>query len=349
MHESRKYLSSDRNICMCSADSGADAAIAAIHAADGEDALRSGIAQGLLAVRAAARASAPAIAVAADWSHVLRSGVGAAVRLTPGPPWSWFVSGSVARGEAVAGSDVETLVVLADDAARDEALEAAAAVHAVLERCGVRADANGVLASRPRFCRSAGAWSDGIAHWTSDPREDRGVVMTGVLADSRAVHLADDSVTEDLLRAQVVRAAGEHYPARQYLLQDATTLRATFPSRLRMLANQADTVDLKLAAIDPLVKMARWAGVSAGSTELSTPSRLDAAGAANVLDADDVSTLRECFTALVRFRWTSRAGGNQVVLSELPPQDRAMLRGVAREVGGISRKLTFLASTSAFR
>lgn len=334
---------------MSPADLGVDAARAAILAAGGEDALRSGIEQGLQAVRAAARASVPAADVAAAWSQMLRSGVDAAVRLTPGPSWSWFVSGSVARGEAVAGSDVETLVVLADDTARDEALAAAAQVHAVLERCGVRADANGVLASRPRFCRTAGAWSDGIAHWTSDPRADRGVVMTGVLADSRGVHPADDGVAEDLLRTQVVRAAVDNYPARQYLLQDATTFRATFPSRLRMLANQSDTVDLKLAAIDPLVKIARWAGVSAGSTALSTPSRIDAAGAANVLDAEDVSTLRDCFAALVRFRWTSRAGGDQVVLSELPPQERAMLRSVAREVAGISRKLTYLASTSAFR
>ncbi|MDX1879701.1 DUF294 nucleotidyltransferase-like domain-containing protein [Mycolicibacterium sp. 141076] len=334
---------------MSSADVGVDATLAAIHAAGGEDALRSGIELGLHAVRAAARASAPAAEIAAAWSQVLRSGVAAAVRLTPGPSCSWFVSGSVARGEAVAGSDVETLVVLADDAARDDALAAAAQVHAVLERCGVRADANGVLASRPRFCRTAGAWSDGIAHWTSDPREDRGVVMTGVLADSRAVHGADDGVTEDLLRAQVVRAAVDHYPARQYLLQDATTFRASFPSRLRMLASQSDTVDLKPTVIDPLVKIARWAGVSAGATTLSTPSRLDAAQAANVLDADDVSVLQDCFAAMVRFRWTSRAGSDQVVLSELPPQERAMLRSVAREVAGISRKLTYLASTSAFR
>jgi CBS domain-containing protein len=324
-------------------------AIGAVEEADDEAELRAGIEQGLQVVRAAARASAPAGDVAAAWSQVLRAGVAAAVRLTPGPSWSWLVSGSVARGEAVGGSDVETLVVIEDDAARDEALAAAAAVHAVLERCGVRADANGVLASRPRFCRTASAWAEGIAHWTADPRQDRGVVMTGVLTDSRAVHLADAAMPEDVLRAQVVRAVVENYPARQYLLQDATTFRATFPSRLRMLANQSDAVDLKLTAVDPLVKIARWAALSAGATALSTPSRLDAAGAANVLDAEDVSSLRECFSALLRFRWVSRVGGDQVVLSELPPQERAMLRSVAREVAGVSRKLTYLASTSAFR
>lgn len=335
---------------MSSADFGAAGALAEIHAADDETALHAGIEQGLRAVRAAARSAAPVGDVAAAWSDVLRAAVAAAVRLTPvSRPWSWFVSGSVARGEAVAGSDVETLVMLEDDGDQDEALAAAAAVHALLERCGVRADANGVLASRPRFCRSASAWSAGIARWTADPRQDRGVVMTGVLADSRVVHTTDGTVADDGLRARVVRAAGDNYPARQYLLQDATAFRATFPSRLRMLANQSDAVDLKLAAVDPLVKIARWAAVSAGAAVLSTPSRLDAAGAANVLDRDDVSTLRDCFAALLRFRWMSRSGGDLVVLSELPPQERAMLRSVAREVAGISRKLTYLASTSAFR
>ena len=60
-------------------------------------------------------------------------------------------------------------------------------MHALLERCGISGDANGVLASRPRFCRRAGSWAEGIDRWTADPREDRGVVMTGLMADSTRV------------------------------------------------------------------------------------------------------------------------------------------------------------------
>ena len=124
-----------------------------------------------------------------------------------------------------------------------------------------------------------------------------------------------------------------------------------------MFATHADTVDLKLAAIDPVVKIARWAALSAGSDALSTLARLDDAAAANVLDADDVSSLRDCFEWLLRFRWRTRAGafldgrrvGRRGVAVETAPQERAMLRSVAREVAGISRKLTYLASTSAFR
>jgi len=134
-------------------------------------------------------------------------------------------------------------------------------------------------------------------------------------------------------------------------------VRAGFPSRLRVFATHADTVDLKLAAIDPVVKIARWAALSAGSDALSTLGRLDDAAAAKVLDVDDASILRDCFGWLVRFRWRTRAGAfldgrrvsDVVKLSETPPQERAMLRSVAREVAGIRRKLTYLASTSAFR
>jgi CBS domain-containing protein len=339
---------------------GIAATIGDIDAASDEALLRAGIDRALGAVAAELRAHTPAPALAAAWSEVLRHGVATAVRLAPGQSdWTWFVSGSVARGEAAPGSDVETMVAIGDavdDEGKTELLARAADVHALLERCGIRGDANGVLASRPRFCRRLSSWAEGVERWTVDPREDRGVVMTGLLADSTGVWSSAD-VPHDELRAQTVTAVGRSYPARQAMLQDATAVRAGFPSRLRVFATHADAVDLKLAAVDPVVKIARWAALSAGSDALSTLGRLDDAAAAKVLDADDVSSLRECFGWLLRFRWRTRAGAfldgrrvsDVVSLSETPPQERAMLRSVAHEVAGIRRKLTYLASTSTFR
>ena len=339
---------------------GIAATIGDIDAASDEALLRAGIDKALAAVAAELRAHTPAAALAGAWSEVLRHGVTTAVRLVPAPAdWTWFVSGSIARGEAAPGSDVETMVAIGDsvdDATKTELLARAADVHALLERCGIRGDANGVLASRPRFCRRLSSWAEGTERWTVDPGEDRGVVMTGLLADSTGVW-GSAAVAPDALRAQTVAAVGRSYPARQAMLQDATAVRAGFPSRLRVFATHADTVDLKLAAIDPVVKIARWAALSAGSQGLSTLGRLDDAAAAKVLDADDVSSLRDCFGWLLRFRWRTRAGAflegrrvsDVVLLSETPPQERAMLRSVAREVAGIRRKLTYLASTSAFR
>ncbi|HEX5145334.1 MAG TPA: putative nucleotidyltransferase substrate binding domain-containing protein [Mycobacterium sp.] len=342
------------------------ATIADIDAASDEPSLRAGLDGAHAAIAAELAAHTPAITLAAAWSEVLRHSVAAAVRITGDTGrWAWFVSGSVARGEAAPGSDVETLAVLddtVDDAGKAELLARAAQVHALLERCTVRGDANGVLASRPRFCRRMGSWTEGIEAWTADPRADRGVVMTGLVADSVGISggvppgAARLGVSDHALRAEVVAAVGRSRVARQGLLQDATTLRAGFPSRLKMFTSGADTVDLKRAAVDPVVKIARWGALSAGSDAVYTLDRLDAAAAANILDADDAASLRECFEWLLRFRWRHRAGpwlrgervSDVVLLPQAAPQERAVLRTVAREVAGISRKLTYLASASSF-
>ena len=290
----------------------------------------------------------------AAWSAVLRRAVAAAVRLVEPADWTWCVSGSVARGEAVPGSDVETMVMLGDGIGDDEKadlLTRAAQVHALLERCGIGGDANGVLASRPRFCRRRRSWDEGIERWASEPERDRGVVMTGLMADASGLAGA-----EDTLRVAANAAARRHYAVRQAMVQDATAVRATVPSRLKVFVSAGDSVDVKRAVLDPVVKIARWAALSSGSTALATGQRLDDGAAAGVLDGDDAATLHECHQWLTRFRWqgrvanlqAGRAGGDVVTLGQLSPQDRAALRGVAREVSGVMRKLAYLSSISAF-
>jgi CBS domain-containing protein len=325
----------------------------ALQDVDTEAGLRHEIDRAADAVAAEPRAHAPALASA--WSTVLRHAVAAGVRMAGPAPWTWFVSGSAARGEAVPGSDVETMVVLTDDvddADKAGLLDRAAHVHALLERCGILGDANGVLASRPRFCRRQRSWAEGIERWAAEPERDRGVVMTGLMADA-------DGLEPDaggLLRDLAVSAAAAHYPVRQAMVQDATAVRATVPSRLRLFVSSGDAVDVKRAVIDPVVKIARWAALSTGSTALPTRERLARGQAGGLLDADDAALLQEAHLWLLRFRWrghlaalrTGRPVGDVVSLGELSPQDRAALRGVARDVSGVMRKLTYLSSVSAF-
>lgn len=328
--------------------------VAVLDAATDEDELRAGIEQAAAIVTREARTHAPALAAA--WSTVLRHGVTAGLRLAGPADWTWFVSGSSARGEAVPGSDVETMVVLGDgvdDDGKAALLTRAAQVHAALERCGIPGDANGVLAGRARFCRRQRSWTEGIDRWAAEPAQDRGVVMTGLMTDARGL---PGPCAADFLRAQAVSAAARHYPVRQAMVQDATAVRATVPSRLRLFVSGSDAVDVKRAVLDPVVKIARWAALSAGSDALSTPERLAAGEAAGVLDADDAATLRDCHLWMMRFRWRThvsafvagRAAGDVVALGELSPQDRAALRSVAREVSGVMRKLAYLSSISAF-
>ncbi len=341
-----------------SSQTGIAATLADFDAAGDEHQLRAAVLRAREAVGAELAAHTPTLTLAAAWSEVMRQSVATAARLIAGgraPGWTWFVSGSVGRGEAIPGSDVETLIALddgVDDAGKSEVLALAADVHALLERCELRPDANGVLASRGRFCRRRANWAEWIERWCAEPAEDRGVVMTGLLADTTAVlDLGDE------LRSRTVDAAKRHPQAGHAMLQDATAVRAGIPSRLRVLATHDDVADLKAAAVDPIVKIARWAALSVGSTEISTLRRLDDAATGNVLDADDASMLQDCYLSLSRIRWRVRAGvwmkgepvSERVFLSALAPADRAALRTVGREVNGFRRKLAFLASTSSFR
>lgn len=337
-------------------------AIAQIDAATDESAFCAAVGAARMVIALEARARTPEETLAAAWSEALQRSIHTAARLVAdgtNPGWTWFVSGSVARGEAAPGSDIETLLAVDDEVDADgktHLMELAARVHAMLERSGIGTDANGVLASRGRFCRRTANWLEGIERWCANPPEDRGVVMVGLMADSQGIDTGS-SLSDNALRSENADCAHRHYPIRLAMLQDAVAVRAGFPSRLKIFATQTDTVDLKIAAIDPVVKIARWAALSAGSDALATTDRLDVASAARILDPDDASTLRDCFGWLLRFRWRSRAGAwrdgqhmsDTVSLSALAPHERAVLRTIAREIAGIRRKLIYLSSTSSFR
>lgn len=328
------------------------ATIAEIDAAPDEATLQAVLGRARAAVAAEwDRRATPTPALAAAWSEAMRTTVATVARLVgraEAPAWTWFVSGAVGRGEAVPGSRLETLVSLSDDvddAGKARALVLAADVHAVLERCRLPLDGHGVLASRSRFCRRDVSWEDGIERWAADPAADRGVVMIGLLADAWSV---TEAARGERLRPLVIAAARRHAAARTAMLRDAASVRAGIPSRLRILATQDDRVDLEAAVIDPIVKIARWGALSAGSHALSTTDRLNHAAAGSVIDTDDASTLCDCYGALSRIRWSRRtapwlAGGpvdDTVSMSGLAPQERATIRTVAREVGAVRRKLT---------
>ena len=328
------------------------ATIAEIDAAPDEATLQAVLGRARAAVAAEwDRRGTPTPALAAAWSEAMRTTVATVARLVgraEAPAWTWFVSGAVGRGEAVPGSRLETLVSLSDDvddAGKARALVLAADVHAVLERCGLPLDGHGVLASRSRFCRRDVSWEDGIERWAADPAADRGVVMIGLLADAWSV---TEAARGERLRPLVIAAARRHAAARTAMLRDAASVRAGIPSRLRILATQDDRVDLEAAVIDPIVKIARWGALSAGSHALSTTDRLNHAAAGSVIDTEDASTLCDCYGALSRIRWSRRtapwlAGGpvdDTVSMSGLAPQERATIRTVAREVGAVRRKLT---------
>lgn len=327
-----------------------------IASADNEHDLVTASAEAHGAVRTVIDARAGAASVATAWSSVARAAVMTAARLIAPGAGDWYASGSVGRGDALPGSDLETLVVRSPDVTPDSALAQAAHVHDLLACCGFRADDNGAVASRIRFNRTAQDWAIGIGRWAADPSVDSGVVMIGLLADAVGLAGGPD------LREQAGIAARAQPAALAAMLQDSTFARAYVPSRLRVLASGDSGVDIKHAAVDPAVRIARWAALSCGSDALLTTERIGAAAGTRYLDPDDARLLAKCHTIGSSIRWRVRAtrwdpnrlGGEgvdfseRVELSELSPQDRTALRSIGRELSGVRRKLDYLASTSTF-
>src|ERR1700687_6090037 len=103
---------------------GIAATIGDIDGASDEQDLRAGVDRARREVAAELTAHTPTLTLAAAWSEVMRRSVATAARLVSGensPGWTWFVSGSVPRGEALRGGtrlDAERCSPAASRAAR---------------------------------------------------------------------------------------------------------------------------------------------------------------------------------------------------------------------------------------
>jgi len=61
------------------------------------------------------------------------------------------------------------------------------AVVAALERCGLREDEHGASASNIGFVRSLDSWQRAARSWIADPTQEKALILTSVLVDSRPV------------------------------------------------------------------------------------------------------------------------------------------------------------------
>ena len=102
-----------------------------------------------------------------------------------------------------------------------------------------------------------------------------------------------------------------------------------------------------MAAVAPLVELARWAAVAAGAEEGSTLDRLRAAGDAGVLREADALTLSDAFELALELRIDHQmqqlvAGGpadDLLPTSAMSPLTRGHLRDVFRAITGVQQEL----------
>lgn len=283
------------------------------------------------------------------WSDGLRREL--AARLGTVVAHAVWVTGSVGRGEAVPGSDLESVAVVDDPGDR---LVRRAIASTDLSPAPWFAETSTASAADPRLVRTRAGWSTASDGWAGAPARDLGVVHLGLLADARP--LTDDHDDHDFLPRLAAHSVRAHPAVLADVLADALSTRASVPSRLTRNLRSDPAVDLKASVLTPVVKLARWAALRAGVTATSTDSRLELAADPRVLPADQWEALRAAAGVTARLRWEVRLraesegpGTDLFPLSTLTTAERAGLRSAAREIAGVQRTLDYLRSAGEFR
>jgi CBS domain-containing protein len=273
------------------------------------------------------------------------------------PQFAWLAMGSQARREALPASDVDSAIVwfpdegdgsdAGGDAVRARLLALGRAVMDGLGACGLPADTNGVSAAVPAFVRPVDSWQRVARSWLEDPGQEKALVLTSTLLDSRPVW----GVHTGTPVADTFRLAPDHPVLLRQLARLAVAQRPS-TSFLRGLVVEhggahAGQVDLKEGGTKPILALARWGAITAGVTIASTPERLAAAGAAGTLPNGEAETLRDAFTLINNLRLQHqvaqlRAGlepDDYVSPDDLSDLMRTQLREALRAISSIQKRV----------
>ena len=301
------------------------------------------------------RLAAPSIS--AIYSVVLDALTRRLVELTvteigaPEAAFAWLALGSQARREALPSSDVDSAIVWYGDgdehAIRPHLHELGKRVVAGMAACGLHADAYGATASDLLFVRSEESWRHVARSWLEDPSQEKALILTSVLVDSRPVwgiH-AGTPVAEEFCLAP------EHPALLRLLARFALSYRPP-TGFLRGLVvehggERRGQLDLKHGGVVPIVDLARWAAMAAGVSCTSTAERLRVAGEAGTLPASDAHMLAEAHELIVGLRIDHqveqlRAGetpDNYIDPAALSPLTRSYLREAFRAVAAVQKRV----------
>ena len=275
------------------------------------------------------------------------------------PPvaFAWLALGSQARREAVPSSDLDSAVVfLGGDAPAEDVDRVirpyfsglAQRATEILVECGFHPDTHRVSASDPLFVRSLDSWQRAGRSWLEDPTQEKALVLTSVLVDSRPVFGAQ--VGEML--TETFRPAREHPALLRMLARFSLSHRPPTGFLGGLVVEHSGEhrgqLDLKEGGALPIVSLARWAGMATGVVCASTPERLRAARAGGVLSPEDADTLVESFELVSELRLDHQvdqltAGSEPddfVDPSELSGLTRTYLKEAFRAVAAVQQKIS---------
>jgi CBS domain-containing protein len=212
---------------------------------------------------------------------------------------SWLVLGSLARGEPLPWSDVDTGLVWGPregaapvEMASQPFLQAAERVITNFERCGLRRCEDGANASNTLFNRSRDAWLQSAQRWIAQPDADGALLLSSMVTDSRPI--TGLALGRSLTNAIDRLATNRHFIKR--MLDEALGARPPtgFVRDFVVEANgrHRGQLDLKRRGIGPVVAIGRWIAVTTRMPATSTQERLSQGAVTGLLTKDESDTLR---------------------------------------------------------
>jgi len=235
----------------------------------------------------------------------------------------WVAVGSLARREFTPASRSQGALVCSEPPPEGW-IEA---VSAALSSCGL----NGSVVAR-----SAAQWlqADGADELSLTVLIERRVLW-GTPRDPLPVAAGEE---RDRVVGALLRRALDYNPPTGF---DADRV-------LELDGTRSDVLDIRRAAVIPIVELARWAGAAAGVMEGSTPDRLRGAGAAGVLDDSDAQTLIDAFELALELRIDNHmrqlargaAPDDRIQTAAISPLTRDYLRDVFRAVTAVQRRVS---------
>ena len=271
---------------------------------------------------------------------LIRRLVELATRGQAAPPLTWLALGSYGRREPMPSSDLDSAVAWEEPGPDvvDRVLDGLAA-------CGVRADPHGATAGSTLFARSTAEWGRRINELLKDPGREQEMILLSLLCDARAVSGAmrdpfealRGAVGRPLLRRLLLRIGLVPRPPTGFFRDLVVEHSGEHRGRL----------DIKRGGLLPLVNLARYGAVAAGSRATGTVERLTVAEEAGTLPREMADTLLEAFEMLTALRLehqlealrAGRAPDDHIDPRTLNPLARRYLRGAFRAIASIQRSL----------
>ena len=217
-------------------------------------------------------------------------------------PHSWLILGSIARGEPLPASDVDTAIVWADQRgevdATDEITTNAKRILTLMEQCGLEKCSNGANADNALFSRSRSAWIDISSAWLTDPTRAGALLLSSIAADNQPL-------TQVTLGRTIMENIRETARSHEYLseaLRFALVKKPPIGFVKDFIVDQSGEnrggLNLKEGGLAPIASLARWCAIAQGDVRGGPIDRLRRASESGLLQGEEGDVLIGAFTEI---------------------------------------------------